>query len=43
MVDFTATGDPSAVTVDEVNALARQHQENFITRMGYPQLLTVQP
>lgn len=43
VVDFTATGDPSAVTVDEVNALAGQHQENFITRMGYPQLLTVQP
>ena len=43
VVDFTATGDPSAVTVDEVNALARRHQENFITRMGYPQLLNVQP
>jgi NAD(P)-dependent dehydrogenase (short-subunit alcohol dehydrogenase family) len=43
VVDFTATGDPSAVTVNQVNALAPQHQENFITRMGYPQLLKVQP
>lgn len=40
VVDFTSTGDPSAVTVDQVNALARRHQENFITRMGYRQLLT---
>ena len=43
VVDFTSTGDPSAVTVEQVEALARQHQENFITRMGYRQLLTVQP
>jgi NAD(P)-dependent dehydrogenase (short-subunit alcohol dehydrogenase family) len=42
VVDFTATGDPGAVTVDQVNALARQHQQNFITRMGYPQLLKAQ-
>jgi NAD(P)-dependent dehydrogenase (short-subunit alcohol dehydrogenase family) len=43
VVDFTSTGDPSAVTVDQVEALARQHQENFITRMGYGQLLKLQP
>jgi len=35
-----ATGAASAVTVDQVNAPARQHQENFITWMGYGQLLT---
>jgi NAD(P)-dependent dehydrogenase (short-subunit alcohol dehydrogenase family) len=43
VVDFTATGDPSAVTVERVNALARQHQQNFITRMGFGQLLELQP
>jgi NAD(P)-dependent dehydrogenase (short-subunit alcohol dehydrogenase family) len=43
VVDFTSTGDPSAVTVVQVNALARQLQENFITRMGYGQLLKLQP
>ncbi len=43
VIDFTATGDPSAVTVEQVNALARQHQQNFITRMGFGQLLTMQP
>jgi len=43
VVDFTSTGDPSAVTVEQVEALARQHQENFITRMGYGQLLKLQP
>jgi NAD(P)-dependent dehydrogenase (short-subunit alcohol dehydrogenase family) len=42
VVDFTATGDPGAVTVDQVNALAHQHQQNFITRLGYPQLLKAQ-
>ena len=41
VVDFTSTGDPDAVTVEQVEALARRHQENFITRMGYGQLLTV--
>jgi NAD(P)-dependent dehydrogenase (short-subunit alcohol dehydrogenase family) len=39
VIDFTATGDPAAVTVDQVNALARQHQHSFITRMGFSQLL----
>jgi hypothetical protein len=39
VVDFTATGDPGAVTVEQVNAIARQHQQGFITRMGYRQLL----
>jgi NAD(P)-dependent dehydrogenase (short-subunit alcohol dehydrogenase family) len=34
VIDYTSTGDPSAVTVDQVETLARQHQENFITRMG---------
>jgi NAD(P)-dependent dehydrogenase (short-subunit alcohol dehydrogenase family) len=43
VVDFTSTGDPSAVTVEQVEALARQHQENFITRMGYGQLLKLRP
>jgi len=43
VIDFTATGDPSAVTVEQVNALARQHQETFISRMGFGQLLTLQP
>ena len=43
VIDFTATGDPSAVTVDQVNTLARRHQENFITRMGFGQLLELQP
>lgn len=39
VIDFTATGDPAAVTVDQVNVLARQHQQGFITRMGFSQLL----
>lgn len=39
VIDFTATGDPAAVTVDQVNALARQHQHGFITRMGFGRLL----
>jgi NAD(P)-dependent dehydrogenase (short-subunit alcohol dehydrogenase family) len=39
VIDFTATGDPAAVTVDQVNVLARQHQQRFITRMGFSQLL----
>jgi NAD(P)-dependent dehydrogenase (short-subunit alcohol dehydrogenase family) len=43
VIDFTATGDPGAVTVDQVNDVARQHQHNFITRMGFGQLLERQP
>jgi hypothetical protein len=43
VVDFTATGDPGAVAVEQVNALAREHQQNFITRMGYGQLVELQP
>jgi NAD(P)-dependent dehydrogenase (short-subunit alcohol dehydrogenase family) len=39
VVDFTATGDPGAVTVEQVNAIARQHQQGFITRPGFGQLL----
>jgi NAD(P)-dependent dehydrogenase (short-subunit alcohol dehydrogenase family) len=43
LIDFTATGDPGAVTVEQVNALASQHQRNFITRMDFGQLLERQP
>jgi NAD(P)-dependent dehydrogenase (short-subunit alcohol dehydrogenase family) len=39
VVDFTATSDPGAVTVEQVNTIARQHQHGFITRMGFGQLL----
>ncbi len=39
VIDFTATGDPAAVTVEQVNTVARQHQHGFITRMGFGQLL----
>jgi hypothetical protein len=27
--------------VDEVNAVARKEQEDFVTRMGYAELLTL--
>jgi hypothetical protein len=39
VVDFTATGDPAAVTVEQVNTIGRQHQQGFITCMSYRQLL----
>ena len=39
VIDFTATGDPGAVTVEQVDAIARRHQQGFITRMGFGQLL----
>lgn len=41
VIDFTATGDPAAVTVDQVNALASRHPQGFITRMGFGQLLNL--
>ena len=35
--------DPDLLAFEQVNVLARQHQVNFITRMGYTRLLKLQP